>query len=89
MHTKNVSELFMEPADKHYMSYQTPIFSFLPPQRLSISMWLSIMRNTGRDKAVGQMEERPPHCLKEHTRTTTHMDKGRQRYNFFSSKGAH
>lgn len=67
MHTKNVSELFMEPTDKHNMSYQTPIFPFLSTQRLSISLWLSIMRNTGRDKTLGQTQERPPHFLKEHT----------------------
>lgn len=42
----------MGPAEKHNMSYQTPIFPFLPPHRLSISLQLSIMWNTGRDKAL-------------------------------------
>lgn len=72
----------MGPAEKHNMSYQTPIFPFLPPHRLSISLQLSITWNTGRDKALwscgsdGRTSSPAASgtCTRTHIHTLTHKD---------------
>lgn len=72
----------MRPAEKHNMSYQTPIFPLLPRRRLSISLQLSIMWNTSRDKALwscgsdgrtSSAAARETHTqIRPHTHTHTH-----------------
>lgn len=73
----------MGPAEKHNMSYQSPIFPFLPAQRLSISLQLSIIWNTGRDKALWSYgsDGRTSSPAASGTHTHTHTDKGRQEIN--------
>ena len=50
---KNVSELFMSAAEKHNMSYQTPIFPFLSAPAVNSSVAINNVWNTAEIKPSG------------------------------------